>query len=415
MTEPKPADRVPLDEIDLYDPERYRSGSQHPAWHTLRAEAPVWAQSTPDGTRFWSATRHADVARILMDDKRFSSEHGTILAVTGGDSAGGKTINLMDQPKHARVRLPTMRTMSTHLMRQRTERVRANVRQVVAGIVDSGGQWDVAELMLDLPMAAVGEIIGIPRDLWPALPRWAMAGVAPADPYASLSASVDDTLKKAHYELFAVFSDLVRQRRRRRADDLISMLLDIDFGGRPMDEHEVLLNCYSFAMGAITTTPHVASHWVLAMIEQPDAWRLLRANPRLVPDAVEEALRWASPTNHLMRRTRARVAVGDTWLDEGELICAWVASANRDESVFADPYRFRPDRAVNPHLAFGIGAHRCIGGPPAQVVLAVLMKEIIRTTARMEFAGEVRHLASNFINGITSLPVIFHPAGDRVS
>lgn len=408
VTRPKPDRQVPLSAIDLYEPQRYSSQSQHPAWHTLRQEAPVWAQTTPDGTRFWSATRHADVAAILMDDKGFSSEHGTILAVTGGDSAGAKTINLMDQPGHAAVRLPTMRMMSTHLMRRRAVAIRGYVRELWGDVLRSGGHLDVAQLALLLPMGVVGEILGVPREAWPELPRAAMAGVAPADPHYALCDSQDQTLQRAHFTLFSVFSDLIGQRRAKRADDLISLLLDLDFTGRPLTDHEVLLNCYSFAMGSITTTPQVASHWILAMIEQPAAWRKLRTDRKLIPLAVEESLRWASPTNHLMRRARTRVRVHDTWLDEGELICAWIASANHDESVFDEPDKFDPARAVNPHLGLGLGAHRCIGGPAAKVALAVFMEEILERTERMELDGEVQHLCSNFINGITELPVLFH-------
>ena len=408
MAAPDPRHPVPLTEIDLFDPDRYGTGSQHPAWHTLRREAPMWSQETAGGRRFWSATRHAEVSAILMDDRRFSSEYGTILAVAGGDSAGGKTINLMDQPRHADVRLPTMRLMSTHVMRQNTEEIRANIRDVWGPALDEGGEWDVAQLALSLPTAAIGTVLGIPRDVWADLPRWTMAGVAPGDPHYALGSTETETLKKAHYELFALFSDLIRVRRRRRSGDLISTLLDLDFGGRRLDDHEVLLNCYSFTMGAVTTTPHVASHWLLAMAEQPEAWRRLRQDPALVPAAVEEALRWASPTNHLMRRTRVPVTVGGVDLAEGELVCAWVASANRDEAVFDDPYRFDPARELNPHVGLGIGAHRCIGGPAAQVALGVFMTEVVGAVGQIELIGDVGHLFSNFINGITHMQVGFH-------
>ncbi len=404
MTTVPPVEPVPLDRIDLYDPGRYRDGDQHPSWHTLRAQAPVWAQLTPQGDWFWSVTRYAEVCQVLMDDQRFSSAHGTVLAVTRGDSAGGKTLNLMDPPAHAAVRIPAMRTMSTRVARSNRETMRRHVRAILDDHLDTDGPVDIAELALRLPMAAVGETIGIPAEYWAAIPRWAMAGVAPTDPeYATGSA--EETLRNAHHELMALFSGLIGQRRRQRRDDLISVLLDLDFNGRRLTDHELLLNCYSFAMGAITTTPQVASHMLLAFAESPQAWRTLRANPRLIPNTIEEALRWSSPTNHLMRRVLTRVRVGDVWLDEGELVCVWVGSANRDERVFRDPYTFDPGRTPNPHLAFGIGTHRCIGGPGAQVVLAVLVEELLARGAEFEPAGEVVHLCSNFINGITHLPL----------
>lgn len=406
MTTPTPRVEPALDEIDLYEEDAYRHRSQHPAWRVLRREAPVWSQPVPSGGRFWSVTRYRDVAAILMDDKRFSSEYGTILAVAGGDIAGSKTINLMDQPRHARVRLPVMRTMSTRVSRERKEVIRGHIRRIVGDAFDSGEETDFAEIALHLPLAAVGAVIGIPPRLWPAVPRWAMAGVAPGDP-RYMTGSEADTLKTAHYELFQMFSELIRDRRRQRRDDVISVLLDLDFGGRRLTDEELVLNCYSFAMGAITTTPQVASQLLLAFVEQPAAWRRLREDPGLVPAAVQESLRWASPTNHLMRRVLTPVDVAGTRIEEGDLVCAWVASANRDEAVFPDPYRFDPARDPNPHLAFGIGPHRCIGGPPAEVAMGVLLEELLDRVAEVALAGEVTHLRSNFINGITHLPVRF--------
>lgn len=402
----------PVGDIDLYDPARYAARSQHGAWHRLRREHPVWPRETPDGIRFWSVTRYRDVAAVLMDDKNFSSEHGTILAVAGGDSAGGKTINLMDQPKHAQVRLPTMRLMSTHTVRNRGDQVRARVRRLVADAFDTGGTVDVAELMLHLPMCAVGETIGLPESIFSELPRWAMAGVAPEDPrYAEGGPA--ETLRKAHHHLIAVFSELIRYKRAHPADDVVSVLLGLRPEGRPMDEHEVLLNCYSFAMGAVTTTAQVASHLILALAERPAVWRRLRDTPGLVPTVVEESLRWASPTNHLLRRTVAPVEIAGTRLEAGELVAAWVAAANRDDAVFADPYEFDPGRTPNPHLAFGLGPHRCIGGPPAQQVLGVLLEEMIGRLSEFHVDGPITHLTSNFINGITSLPVYFQPVAAR--
>jgi cytochrome P450 len=402
----------PLDTINLYDPNRYATSAQHAAWHRLRRDAPIWPQETPDGIRFWSVTRYRDVAAVLMDDRSFSSAHGTILAVAAGDSAGGKTINLMDQPRHADVRLPTMRLMSTHASRQRAPQVRAHVSRLVTDCFDAGDTIDVAALMLNLPMAAVGEAIGLPEDIWAALPRWAMAGVAPDDPHYA-DGTRAETLAKAHHQLIAVFSDLIRQRRARPGDDVISVLLGLDFGGRTLDEREVLLNCYSFAMGAVTTTAQVASHLLLSLAERPHVWQALRESPELVPATVEESLRWASPTNHLLRRTVKPVEVAGTVLEPGELVAAWVASANRDDTVFADPYAFDPRRSPNPHLAFGVGAHRCIGAPPAQVVLGLLLEEMLARLESFELAGPVTHLRSNFINGITSLPMVFQAVPAR--
>ncbi|GGO94218.1 cytochrome P450 [Wenjunlia tyrosinilytica] len=411
MTAPGPGQRVPLDTIDLYDPRRFQEYPQHVAFATLREEAPVWSQEAPNGARFWSVTRYADVVRVLKDVRRYSSEHGTILAVTGGDSAGGRTINLMDRPRHTWVRVPTFRTMTTNILHQRVDRVRAHVRRIIEPCFD-GGEHDFAQLMFDLPMAAVGEILGIPERYWPDIPRWTMAGVAPDDEEFTKGETAD-TLRQAHHDLFAMFSELIEARRAEPKDDLVSMLVHLDFGGQPMEDSQILLNCYSFVMGATTTTPHTASHMMLALMERPDVWQALRDAPNRVGAAIQESLRWSTPTNHLMRRTTTDVEIAGTRIGAGELVVAWVASANRDEKVFHDPYSFTLGRSPNPHIAFGTGPHYCVGGPAARVALTVLLEELLARFDRFEPAGDAVHLRSNFINGLTRLPVTALPASGR--
>ncbi|MFI7020093.1 cytochrome P450 [Streptomyces sp. NPDC050164] len=397
---------VTLSAIDLFDPARYAHGTQHPAWQTLREQAPVWAQKGPGGATFWSVTRYDDVLRVIKDHRTFSSEHGTILAVLGGDLAGGRTINLMDPPRHTAVRVPTMQLLSTGAMLRRQVIIRERVRELLRPL-RSGGVFDLASMMLPLPLLAVGDVLGIPEEHWPDIPRWTMAGVAPDDPVFS-DGSVKETLQTAHHELFALFHELVRTRRSRPESDIISRLLDVHLGGRRFSTEEVVLNCYSFIMGANTTTPHVASHLLLAFAERPELWQSLRAAPEHVDAAVEEGLRWATPTNHLVRRTNRPVEISGTDIAAGELVCAWVASANRDEHRFPHPYEFDPRRSPNQHLALGNGIHFCNGGPAARLVLRILLEELLLVVERFEVAGDVRHLSSNFINGITRLPILVH-------
>ncbi|POX40241.1 cytochrome P450 [Streptomyces sp. Ru73] len=404
MQGPEPGARTPLDEIDLFDPVRFRTVPPHPIWHTLRAEAPVWRQARPGQPAFWNVTRYDDVVRIVKDTARYSSTHGNVLDVAEhGDSAGGLTMPLMDPPDHGQVRGPAIRTMSTQVVRRRSEGVRRRIRRLLEPAL-AGETVDFAQIMLHLPMLAVGEILGVPEEVWQDIPGWTMAGVAPQDPvYAQ--GSNERTLRRAHYQLFAMFSKLIAERRRAPKDDLISLLTQLEVNGRKFDDQQVLLNCYSMVMGANTTTPHVAGHLILALAENPDAWRMVLADPELVSGCVEEALRWATPTNHVMRRTTTDVEIDGVRIGEGEIVAAWIGSANRDESVFEDPYRFRPDRKPNPHLAFSLGAHYCIGGPAARSLLNVLVEELAATFSAFEIDGTVEHLASNFINGLTRLPI----------
>ncbi|MEU7182805.1 cytochrome P450 [Streptomyces celluloflavus] len=404
MTGPQSGEHLPLDEIDLFSPTSYRTVPQHHAWHTLREQAPVWRQARPGQPAFWNLTRFDDVVRLVKDTTRFSSTHGNVLDVAdSGDSAGGKTMPLTDPPEHAWLRSPAIKTMSTLVVSRRTEDVRARIRTMLAPCYD-GGTVDITQIMLHLPMLAVGDILGIPESVWPDIPGWTMAGIAPEDPIYS-QGSNERTLRKAHHQLFAMFSEVIAARRRAPKDDLISVLVGLDYGGRKLDDQQVLLNCYSMVMGANTTTPHVAAHLILALAENPDAWRQVLGDPSLVSGCVEEALRWSTPTNHVMRRTTEDVEIRGTRIAAGDIVAAWIGSANRDAEVFADPYAFLPDRKPNKHIAFSLGAHYCIGAPAARAVLNVLVEELAAGFEQFELDGPVEHLASNFINGLTRLPV----------
>jgi cytochrome P450 len=191
---------------------------------------------------------------------------------------------------------------------------------------------------------------------------------------------------------------------------LISLLTRMEVDGRPATDEEVLVNCYAFIMGANPTIPQAASHLVLLAGRQPEIWERVRARRTLLPTALEELLRWSSPVNHLLRKATEEVVIGEVVVPAGGLVAAWIASANRDEAVFADPDSFDPARQPNPHVAFGYGSHRCIGSAAARTGLRLLIDEMATAVKSIELGGEVRHLASNFLNGITSLPVILHPA-----
>jgi cytochrome P450 len=397
---------VELSDVDLYGTSLYHTGNPHEVWQRFRAEAPVTLRQGPAGTQFWSVTGYRDVVAVLKD-ARFSSRHGSSLSVLDGDVGVGKTVNLMDPPQHGWIRSPSMRAMSAGAMKSWCGAIRRRVADLVRSCVEDG-VVDIADRLAVLPMVAAGGIIGVPERDWPVLARWTTAGVAPDDPVFS-AGSVQDTLREAHLTVLDILTAVVRERRRRPRADLVSTLLDLDFGGRPLTDEEVLMNLYTFVMGANITTGHVAAHFVLLTIERPDVLAQLKRNPAVLDTAVEEALRWASPANHLVRIATDDVEVGSAAIRAGDVVCAWLGSANRDESVFTDPFTFDPARRPNPHVAFGVGRHYCVGAPGARTALRALFEEMSRHVDRFEPAGEVQHLRSNFVNGITSLPVTVHP------
>jgi cytochrome P450 len=401
---------VPADPraFDLADPAAYAAGSAHGLWRLLREVDPVRRDLAPNGTPYWSFFRYAECEPIVADTRRFSSQYGTILASVGAeDPAGGKTITLMDPPEHATIRRPATRKLGPAAVRRHRQEVREGVVRLIKPLLD-GGEHDVATVLRSLPMVGAGPLMGIAERHWDTVAFNATASIAPSDPEFSAGRNSVDTLRRAHHHLFASFSDTIERCRSRAGDDLVSELLAYELDGHRLDQHTLLLNCYSFALGANSTTSHVASQLLLALAERPALWESVIDEPASIPALVSEAVRWASPTNHLVRRMTEDCELGGARLRAGDWVCAWVASANRDEDVFSSPYEFEL-RSPNPHLGFGLGPHFCVGASVSKLLLESLVEELASRRLRFAVRGAVTHLTSNWINGITSLPMSFTP------
>jgi len=391
--------------VELVDGVIYRDGRAHEVWRVLRQRAPVsWHPVGDDG--FWSVTRHADAEFVLRDYATFTSERGTLLSLLGkGDPAGGRQMAATDPPRHKRMREPIQRALSIRCVDNDLDRI----RRIVLGLLEplgDGATFDFAAAMAMLPMAVVGSMLGVPERDWPWLVRLTTSSIAPEDPAYRLPEGTEATLANAHRELFAYFQDVVSERRRSAVagDDLISLLLDMELDGRRLGPSEILSNCYSLLLGANVTT---AQPPTAALLEQPGTgwWEELADHPDLVVSAVEEALRWASPTQHFMRYATRDVEIRGTPVCEGDAVVVWLASANRDEEVFAEPERFDIRRRPNRHIAFGVGSHYCIGHTVARATLRVLFAEMVSRFTDVRLAGPAERLQSNVVAGFTHMPI----------
>ncbi|WP_434447487.1 cytochrome P450 [Lentzea sp. E54] len=168
-----------------------------------------------------------------------------------------------------------------------------------------------------------------------------------------------------------------------------------------------MANVHSALVGGTTATLNTALHLLLHLARTPELWREVVEDRSLVPGLVDEAARWSTPARQLVRRVTADVEMAGAHLRAGDWVVAWLASANQDETVFADPDRFDPRRAPNPHLAFGLGPHFCVGAAAGRTVLGALVGELADSGVRFELAGPPHHLVSTVVNGITSLPMRF--------
>jgi cytochrome P450 len=395
---------VELEKVNLFDPMLYGLGDPHPIWKALRDRAPVWWQQLDDGRGFWAVSTHEDACWVLRDHTAFTSQKGTLLCILGAlDPAGGRMMAVTDPPKHTQMREPLTRALSPKMIRPRRPEIERIVRHLLAPLAE-GEPWDLAAAVAGFPMAFTGVLMGVPRADWPRLTRLTTMAIANDDPEFQEGSS-RSTLIGAHHELFEYFSKQVRIRRAAPRDDLIGLLMRMEVEGRPMQLDGIVYNCYSLLLGANVTTPHVVAATVLAMIEHPEVYRHWTGHPELLVTGVEEGLRWASPANHFMRYAVKDVTVRGVRIREGEALAVFLGSANRDEEVFDDPYRFDLARRPNRHIAFGFGHHFCVGGPLARIALQILFSEILRLVERFELAGPVEHLTSNFVAGIKHMPV----------
>ncbi|MGH3759337.1 cytochrome P450 [Actinophytocola sp.] len=407
LTRPTGAEDIDLDSVDLVDAAIHGEGDPHAIWHAMREHDPVhWQQVTPE-LGFWSATTFVDVTRVLKDHHVFTSEHGTLLNLLGKkDPASGQQLPATDPPKHTKMRSPVQRALNSRILARHEELIRKEIRMLFDAVVD-GEVVDLAEMNAKIPMAVTGTLMGLDREDWPQLTFLTSQAIAPDDPEFVRPEGGKATLHRAHRMLFAAFEEAMTRRVGGGTGDLIDILRTMELeDGRRLRPGEIVSNCYSLLLGANVTTPHVPNAAIVELVEHDlyDEWA---AHPELLESGIEEALRWSSPASHFMRYAKVDVELSGTTIRKGEPVAAWLGSANRDATVFPDPYSFDLRRTSKErNLAFGVGPHYCVGHAVARITLRVFFEELFEQFAGFELAGEPEHLHSNFIAGMKHLPVV---------
>ncbi|MFI9754676.1 cytochrome P450 [Streptomyces collinus] len=404
---PGPPRDVDLDSVDLFDLDLYSTGDPHPIWDVMRERAPLHHQVLPDGREFWSVTRYEDVRRVLGDHREFTSERGTVPTHLGtDDAAAGVLMTSTDPPRHTEVRRPLNAKLTARAVRSWEDKIRATVRRFLEPALD-GGTFDLAEQALLLPALVTGPLLGIPEKDWAELVQLTAMVTAPSDPHF-LVGSEAATLAISHHELLNYVRDWATTRRADGGEDdsLLHHLMSVRPGGEPLSDEEIALDGYSILLGANVTTPHTVSGTVQALVERPEQFAKAQADPTLIPNLVEEGLRWTSAACNFMRYAVDDVQIGGGTIPARGAVVAWIGSANRDGSVFPDPHTFDITRdGAKRHGAFGFGPHFCIGAPLARMTLRIFFEELLEEFASIELAGEPEHLRSYFIAGMTHMPI----------
>jgi cytochrome P450 len=398
------------DAVRLVDPERWaREGYPHELWARLRAEAPV-ARFEPAGFEpFWAITKHADILEISKQPLRFSSAQGISLRPAGVVFPPQEMVVMLDPPRHG----PVRRVANARFTPRAVRKQRPDIERIAIEVLDGAappcatGELDFVErVAAPFPLAVIAWVLGVPRDDWALLFRWTNEVIGKEDPeYRRPGETPGATAKRARGELHAYFGDLLEQRRHEPREDLVSELLRGEIDGAPLTEPQLVAYCELLVEAGNETTRNAISGGLLAFADHPSEWERLRDHPELLPDAVEEILRWVSPISHFTRTATEDCEVRGAQVRAGEQVALYFASANRDEDVFDDPFAFRIDRHPNHHLAFGFGEHFCMGAHVARVELETMYRHLLRRLESFEVVGAVERLRSIVNGSIKRLPL----------
>lgn len=408
--------QLSVDTVDIISPDQYqKNGYPHEEWALLRREAPLyWYDQTP-GIPFWAVTKHQDIVALSKQPRRLLNAprlavFPEIEAREGrGPEELGQHLLMMDPPMHAQYR----RLISSRFTPRRIRAMQADIEEIATGILDEIategeiGEIDfVEEVSSILPLAVIADMLGVPRSDWKMMFRWTNEMIGAGDPeYRREGESPDETLMRARLAAVEYFSKMVEERRKSPRDDLVSILANAEIGGETLPFKNLMSYFNLIVIAGNETTRNATSGGLLALIENAGELEKLRHDPSMIPTAVEEILRWTSPVIQFCRTAGEDLEIRGQKVRAGEAFCLFYPSANRDEDIFEEPFRFKVDRDPNPHLAFGIGEHSCLGANVARLELRVLFRHLVARLDDIELAGPVERLRSCFVGGVKHIPI----------
>ena len=390
----------------LGDPDTFVDGVPHEAIAELRRSTPVAWQELDGEPGFWAVLRHADVVTVARDPVTYSAERGGVvledLPPESLEMMRGMLL-AMDPPRHGVVRKPLADSFRAKVIAGMEPQIRAICRDLMAEAAAAGPELEfVHQVTSGLPTRVMGRLMGLPESDWAMLHDLAERQTTGQD--AAANGGETDFSASIGMAMYAIaFAE--RRRHEPARDDLTTLVLESDFDGEPMSD----VDFGSFFVQLVTagndTTKTMLSSGLWALVNHPAQLAELRADPSLIPGAVEEILRWANPL-HSFRRTATRdVELGGVGIAEGDKVAMVYTSANRDEAVFDDAQRFDVRRSPNPHLSFGIGEHFCLGVHLARLEGRVFFTELLAAFGELSLAGDPVRWRSNLNNGFRELPV----------
>ena len=404
---------VNLSNLDLFE-----SGAPWPVFAELRQADPLhWSDEDSPNHGFWSVTRYHDIVRVLRDSETFTSERFTNLEeVDAEQEEARRSLLETDGARHRALR----RLLQGQFTPAAVAQYETFLRGLTATTLDnafSQGEFDfVGEVASDFPINVLAKLLDVPVEDNKQLIDWGNRMIGFDDPeHADVLINDPESEKyrlvpfrsPAALEVFAYGDALAKERRGKNGTDLVSVLVNGDMSdGIALSERDFHTNFLLLVVAGNETTRHTISHTMINLIQNPDQLTKLQENPELIPWAVEEFLRFASPVYHFRRTATKDVEIHGQSIKSGEKIVTWFASGNRDSSIFERANKFDVTRNPNEHMTFGRGGpHMCLGNALARIELRVMFEDLISRIDSMELTGPVDYLRSNFVHGIKRMPV----------
>jgi cytochrome P450 len=397
------------------DPTSYADEPRlHAALTHLRAHAPVSLVDCPPFRPFWAITKHADVLEIERANDLFINEPRPVLATAEADDMaraqldagmGLRTLIHMDDPKHRLVRAIGADWFRPKAMRALKVRVDELAKNYVDKMMAAGGECDfVQEVAVNYPLYVIMSLLGLPESDFPRMLKLTQELFGGDDEEFKRGTSLDELLQVL-LDFFGYFNALTASRREHPTDDLASAIANASIDGEPLSDVDTASYYVIIATAGHDTTSATIAGGLQALIENPDQRKRLSDNLDLMPLATEEMIRWVTPVKEFMRTATEDTTVRGVPIAKGEAVYLSYVSANRDEDVFDDPFRFDVGRDPNKHLAFGYGVHFCLGAALARIEVNSFFSELLPRLQSIELNGNPQLIATTFVGGLKHLPI----------
>lgn len=374
-----------------------------PQYERMRESAPVFLDEQSGS---WHVFRYDDVQRVLSEHARFSSRMGGDESSEAGHLFASSLITT-DPPRHRQLRSLVTQAFTPKAVDALAPRISELTDELLKGIASRGTADLIEALAYPLPVIVISELMGIPAQHRDRFKQWSDAIVS----QTRTGAATEDH-QAANQEMTGYFLDLIEQRRSRPGDDLISNLLAAEIDGQKLNVAELLGFCALLLVAGNETTTNLIGNAVLCFTEVPGTIQRLLQEPALLPQAIEEVLRFRSPVQSMYRVAVADTVLGDVQIPAGAPVVAWIGSANRDERQFERPAQFDVDRGQLRHLAFGHGIHFCLGAPLARLEAKIALEAILSRLPGLALApgAQLERMDSTIVYGVKSLPVSWNAA-----